>query len=121
MQELRQESEIRWKAQSKVGTINANSLNYSRNIPAFDVSNIPIIASDIKSEIKQSVAKDILNTKKSQWNPSVLLDRSREYHQQISLNQLHYHKRIKYHHSNFLSLTIDGLRPNLEIKKGIKF
>ena len=93
MQELRQESEIRWKAQSKVGTINANSLNYSRNIPAFDVSNIPIIASDIKSEIKQSVAKDILNTKKSQWNPSVLLDRSREYHQQISLNQLHFEIR----------------------------
>lgn len=65
MQELRQEAEIRVKSKSKVGTVHNHSLNYPKDIPAFDSSNIPIRASSIKSEIKASIVPDILGTKKA--------------------------------------------------------
>lgn len=93
MQELRQEAEIRKKQNSLVGTTRAKSLNYSKNIPAFDTSHIPQRAAKIKSDIKLSILPDILGTKKPQWNPTVLLDRTKEYHQQVSTNQIHFEIR----------------------------
>jgi hypothetical protein len=93
MQELRQEASIRSKAKSKVGTIQAESLNYNKDIPAFDKSHIAPRAAGIKSEVKVSVMKDILGTKKIPWNPTVLLDRTKEYHEQISTSQLHFEIR----------------------------
>lgn len=93
MQELRQEAEIRRKDKTLVGTTRGKSLNYSKNIPAFDSNHIPERAAAIKSEIKLSILPDILGTKKAQWNPTVLLDRTKEYHQQASTRQIHFEIR----------------------------
>jgi hypothetical protein len=93
MQELRQEASVRYKAKSHVGSSKATSLNYSRHIPAFDKSHIPARALSIKSEVKQSTFPDILGTKKQEWNPSVLLDRTKEYHQQVELRQFQFEIR----------------------------
>ena len=93
MQELRQEAEIRSKAKPKVGTVRSDSLNYSFRIPAFDSSHIPARAASIKSEIKLSIVRDILGTNKSPWNPTVLVDRSKAYHEQVTVNQLHFEIR----------------------------
>ena len=93
MQELRQEAEERRKAKTKVGTVNCESLNYSKNIPAFDSTHIPARAASIKSKIKASIVPDILGKKKTPWNPTVLLDRTKEYHEQVSSSQLHFEIR----------------------------
>lgn len=93
MQELRQEAAIRAKAKPTVGTVYSGSLNYSFNIPAFDSSHIPVRAASIKSQIKQSTVRDILGTKKTPWNPTVLLDRAKEYHEQVSTSQMHFEIR----------------------------
>lgn len=93
MQELRQESNDRKKSKSKVGTIYCESLNFSKHIPAFDSSNIPPRAKQIKSEVKLSILPDILGTKPGKWNPSVLFDNTKEYPDQVPLNKLHFEIR----------------------------
>jgi hypothetical protein len=92
MQELRQEAEIRSKAKCQVGS-SRSPLNYPKHIPAFDSSHIPARAASIKSDIKLSTFPDILNTKNPSWNPSVLLDHTKEYHQQVATSQLHFEIR----------------------------
>ena len=93
MQELRQESEIRSKAKPKVGTVRSEALNYSFHIPAFDSSHIPSRAACIKSEVKLSIVRDILGTSKTPWNPTVLVDRTKAYHEQVAVSQLHFEIR----------------------------
>jgi len=93
MQELRQESNDRKKCKSKVGTIYCEKLNFSKHIPAFDSSNIPIRAKQIKSEVKLSILPDILETKPAKWNPSVLFDGTKEYSDQVAVSKLHFEIR----------------------------
>ena len=89
MQILRQQADERRLSRSKVGTINSESLNYSKHIPAFDSTNMPTRAKGIRSDVKLSVLPDILGVKPSKWNPSVLLDTSKPYQDQVSAAQLH--------------------------------
>jgi hypothetical protein len=89
MQELRQEASQRRIEKSKVGTIYCDQINFSKHIPAFDSNNMPLRARGIRSDVKLSVQSDILGVNPSKWNPSVLLDKTKEYHQQVSTPQLH--------------------------------
>lgn len=89
MQILRQQADERRLSRSKVGTVNSDSLNYNKHIPAFDSSNMPTRAKGIRSDVKLSVLPDILAVKPAKWNPSVLLDKTKPYDAQVSTAQLH--------------------------------
>ena len=66
-----------------VGSIKSGSLNYLRDMKAFDSNLVPEEVRTKVQAVKQFVEEDMLGTKPKEWTTSTYVDRMRSYDRQV--------------------------------------
>ena len=63
------------KKPTVIGSIHCNRMNYPKTLSFFHSNDALPKRNDAKYEIKETLNKDILGRKSTEWKPSILLDR----------------------------------------------
>ena len=66
-----------------VGSIKAGTINYIRDMKAFDPQLIPSEVKAKVQEVKKFVEKDMLGTRAKEWTTSTYVDRMKQYERQV--------------------------------------
>jgi hypothetical protein len=90
-----------------VGSIHSGSLNYHRQMHAFDSSAIPEKARKAAEEVRKLSSENILSLRMPEWNKSTYVDRAKYYSEQLLPARKNYEIRM-----GLMDENIMKYRPN---------